>query len=194
MRNKAYDVSKYAFDSADRILPDANIWLYLYAPASIAYPAPLKAAIASYSKAWATLYTQGATVWLDTLVLSEVVNRLLDNEWQRVDPPDPKTRTRRYSKRKDFRQSTDYPTAARSVEALAKMIVADSKALDHPFSQWNLNDLLAEFGAGSTDWNDQLLVQICLHHGTKLLTHDADHVHGGIDVITANPRLIAACP
>ena len=193
MRNKAYDVSAYGFDSADRILPDANIWLYLYAAASIAYPAALKAAIASYSKAWATLHKQRATVWLDTLVLSEVVNRLLDNEWQRVDPRDPTTRARRYSKRKDFRQSTDYPAAARSVEALARMIVADSKALDHPFSQWNLNDLLAEFGASSTDWNDQLLVQNCLHYGTKLLTHDADHVHGGIDVITANPKLIAAC-
>lgn len=194
MRNKAYDISTYRFSEADRILPDANVWLYLYAPASIAYPPRLRPVIASYTKAWAALHNDGATVLLDTLILSEVINRLLDNEWRRIDPLDPTTRVRRYHNRKDFRQSSDYPAAARAVEALAKMMVAASAGVDHSFSEWNLNDLLSDFGSGSTDWNDQLVTESCLYHNIKLLTHDSDHVSGGIDVLTCNPDLIAACP
>ncbi|MGQ0591308.1 MAG: hypothetical protein ACT4QB_01315 [Gammaproteobacteria bacterium] len=85
---------------------------------------------------------------------------------------------RKYRKRKDFRRSTDYLPAAASVEQLGRLIIAQSQVIDHSFSQWDLDQLLIEFGRGSTDWNDQLLVENCRHHGLKFLTHDADHVSG----------------
>lgn len=192
MQNRAHDISAYTFVAADRILPDANIWLYLYAPSSIALPSHLRPAVAAYTSAWASIVSSGAGVFLDAIIFSEVINRLLDDEWQRVDPPDSRG-IRRYRKRKDFRRSTDYPPAAAAVEQLARLIVAQSQAIDHSFSQWDLDQLLTEFGRGSTDWNDHLLVENCRHHGLKLLTHDADHVSGGIEVLTANRRLIAAC-
>jgi predicted nucleic acid-binding protein len=191
MQNKAHDISTYAFGAAERVLPDANIWLYLYAPAGIAYPS-ISTAIAAYSKSWKTMFSAGVEVCLDAIILSEVVNVVLRNEWQRVDPPHRTTRARKY--RTHFRQSAEYPPAASSVEKLARLIVSDGKALDHTFSKWDLARLLTEFGGGSTDWNDQLLVESCRHNGMKLLTHDADHVYGGIEVLTANPKLIAACP
>lgn len=194
MQNKAIDISGYTFRLSDQILPDSNIWLYLYSPAAVAYPHWLKPAIMTYTKAWAALHQQDVTVWLDTVVLSEVINRLLDEEWQRIDPPNQGTQVRKYKKRKDFRCSQDYPGAARSVEAIARMVVADSKALDHPFSRWDLDSVLTDFGSGSTDWNDQLLVETCRYHNVKLMTHDADYVTGGIEVLTINPKLIAACP
>jgi predicted nucleic acid-binding protein len=194
MRNKAYDVSSHVFSAVDRILPDANIWLYLYSSATVAYPSWLQRQIAPYYKAWKNLPVQGAKVFMDPLVFSEVINRLLDDEWLRIDPPDPRTRARTYAKRKDFRRSADYPAAARTVEALGRQIMSGAEALDHSFSCWNLDEMLTDFGSGWMDWNDQLIVETCRFHGLKLLTHDGDHVIGGLEVLTANAILLAACP
>ena len=193
MKNKAYYVSRYTFTAGELVLPDANIWLFLYSPASMALPAWRQTQIAPYSVAWNDLHSNDAKACLDPLVMCEVVNRLLDEEWARIDPRDLRG-NRRYSNRKRFRKSVDYAGAAAAVEATARLILADAQSLDHPFTRWDLNAMLTEFGSSSTDWNDQMIVENCRLHGCKLLTDDADHTEGGIDVITANRNLVAACP
>ena len=193
MRNNAHHVSRYTFTSGELVLPDANIWLFLYSPATMALPQWRQAQIAPYSVAWNDLHTNGAKACLDPLVMCEVVNRLLDEEWARIDPRDPRG-NRRYFNRKKFRKSADYSAAAKAVEASSRLILADAQSLDHPFTKWDLDIMLAEFGSRSTDWNDQMIVENCRVHGCKLLTDDADHTEGGIQVITANPNLVAACP
>ncbi|MEZ5434056.1 MAG: hypothetical protein R3F31_23390 [Verrucomicrobiales bacterium] len=89
MRNKAHHVSRYAFSAGERILPDANVWLYLYSLASIGLDARI---IDAYANAWDSLLDKGAVACIDPIVISEVINRLLDEEWLRLDPPDPKLR------------------------------------------------------------------------------------------------------
>jgi len=192
MKNKAHDVSSYSFGGGELILPDANIWLFLYSPATVALPGWRQAQIAPYSSAWSDLHSNDAQACLDPLVMCEVVNRLLDEEWARIDPRDARG-NRRYPNRKKFRKSADYPTAAQSVESTARLILNDATPLDHPAKDWDLDKMLAEFGSSSTDWNDLMIVENCRFHGCKLLTDDSDHTEGGIDVITANPGLIAAC-
>lgn len=191
MKNKAFNVASHSFTAAEKILPDANIWLFLYSPASAAYPAWLKAKVSLYSRAWGNLHANGAKAFIDPIVLGEVINRLLDDEWNLIDPRGP---GRKYAKRKDFRQSADYPPAARSVQSIATQIMSDAQPLDHPFSKWNVGQMLTDFGSGSTDWNDQLITENCIHHKLKLMTDDGDHITGGLEVLTANGKLIAACP
>ncbi len=191
MKNKAHDVAHYTFSAGELILPDANIWLYLYSPASINLAPWI---VPAYTNAWDSLLESDAIPCIDPIVISEVINRLLDEEWLRLDPPDPRTRTRRYRKRKDFRRSAEYPAASRIVESLAKQMMAEAKPLDHPFGTMDIDDMLTDFGLGSTDWNDQLIVESCSHHGCKLMTNDADHTEGGIDVLTAHRQLLRACP
>ncbi len=55
-------------------------------------------------------------------------------------------------------------------------------------------DLLRSFGKGGEDFNDQLIVEITKKYDLKLLTDDGDMTKGGVDVITANRRLLTACP
>jgi predicted nucleic acid-binding protein len=191
MKNKAFNVAAHAFTPADKVLPDANIWLFLYSPASAAYPSWLKARVRPYNRAWGNLLASKAKVFIDPIVLAEVINRMLDDEWKLIDPPG---YGRKYAKRKDFRLSADYPPAAQSVQAIATQIMSDAQALDHPFSKWNVGKMLADFGSGSTDWNDQLITENCLHHNLKLMTDDGDHITGGLEVLTANGKLLAACP
>ena len=67
-----------------------------------------------------------------------------------------------------------------------------AKRHDYPFAKINVNGVLADFEAGSFDFNDGLLVETCRHNGWKLVTHDADFTSGGIEVLTKNQRLIVA--
>jgi hypothetical protein len=39
-----------------------------------------------------------------------------------------------------------------------------------------------------------MLVETCRLRGWKLLTNDADMTLGGIELLTSNPKLLAACP
>jgi hypothetical protein len=77
MRNRAYDLKTYSFSFGDKILIDANVWLYLYPP-----PSNSKSTFAaSYSRAFATLIQNGATPFIDPMILSEYLNRYCHLEW-----------------------------------------------------------------------------------------------------------------
>ena len=64
---------------------------------------------------------------------------------------------------------------------------------DHPFATVNIKQVLADFTVGVTDFNDGLLAETCRRNGWKLITNDGDFSTGGIEVLTANSRLLAAC-
>lgn len=57
----------------------------------------------------------------------------------------------------------------------------------------DLNQALTDFKSGQVDFNDALLVDICKKRNMKLMTNDADFQHGGIKVLTTNPRLLKTC-
>ncbi|MEZ5434055.1 MAG: hypothetical protein R3F31_23385 [Verrucomicrobiales bacterium] len=43
--------------------------------------------------------------------------------------------------------------------------MVDSTPLATPFASMDIDVMLTDFGSGSTDWNDQLIVETCRHHG-----------------------------
>ncbi len=75
----------------------------------------------------------------------------------------------------------------------ARKIIHMCKRHDHPFSGCNVSQILDDFERGTQDLNDGLLIETCRHHGWKFVTNDGDFVTGGIEVLTTNPKLIAAC-
>jgi len=182
MKNKAVDARTYTFSKSDAILADTNILLYLHGPAATSSGT----FVPVYSGVYSRLTASGAQLYLDVLVLSEFINRYARLEMRRLQPG-------QYDF-KAFRKSADYPAVARSIEAQVKIIMMDCRPLNHPFSEWKHAELLNDFGSGYTDWNDQLLVENCRKHNLALLTNDGDFTDGGISVLTANARLLAACP
>ena len=62
-----------------------------------------------------------------------------------------------------------------------------------PLQLTDINDLLNEFAAGTFDFNDGVMLETCRLRGWKMLTDDGDMTKGGIEVLTANQRLISAC-
>ena len=58
------------------------------------------------------------------------------------------------------------------------------------FETLAIETLLNEYALGDSDFNDQVLTDLCIRTGLMLITDDADFKDRGIPVITANKRLL----
>lgn len=182
-KNRAHDAMKYAFTKGEPILIDANVWLYLQPPA--AQPPPGFAW--RYSSTLKSILGAGATPVIESLVLSEYLNRYLrleyNAEWRVA-----------YPRFKDFRKSRDFAPLAQAAVADAKQILSLASPQDTLLSATNLTEILEETEKGTLDFNDGVLVENCRQNGWKLLTNDGDMTVGGIEVLTTYKPLLAACP
>lgn len=181
-KNKAFNAKLYAFTQGEPILVDANVWLYLYPPG--AQPAPTWAK--SYSGAFARMLQAKAKPIVDALILSEYLNRYVRLEYDAFWKPT-------YPKYKDFRQSADGTGVLQQAVAELGQILKVATPHDTQLAGMDLPALLAAVQSGAIDFNDGLLIQSCRQNGWKLLTHDKDMSQGGIEVLTANGKLLQAC-
>lgn len=177
MRNKARDLSTYAFSKGESLLLDANVWLFLF-------PAPsdrLPGFAARYSAALKRMLTQGTLLALDALVLSEYLNRYCRIEWKAL-------HATAHPDFKKFRQSSDFSSVGQGAAVFARKILGLCSRHDHPFAGCNVVQVLNDFETEAQDLDDGLLVETCRHHGWKLVTNDGDFTNGGIEVLTTNPK------
>jgi len=182
MKNKAHDLARYTFSEGEALLLDTNVWFYLF-------PAPsdrLPPFAAKYSGALKRMLVAGTHLALDALILSEYLNRYVRIEWAALH----KTAHRDF---KRFRQSPAFADVGQSAALFARRILKLCSRHDHPFSSADIAQVLVDFESGAQDFNDGLLAETCRHHGRKLVTNDGDFTGGGIEVLTGNPKLLAAC-
>ena len=181
MKNRAFNATAHPFAEGERILPDANFWLYLLGPGAV----PDNEFTVTYSAVLSQLLAANAELFLDVLVLSEFVNRFVATEHKRL---------LKKTDRKEWRDSPAFVPVAKRIETQVRQIFSVAKPLDHPFAVWDLSSLFSAYSAGARDVNDQLLTETCRHHQLSFLTHDGDFTEGGIVVYTANPDLLKDCP
>lgn len=182
-RNRAHNSSDYVFHKGEKILVDANVWLFLLPPT--AQPLPWYGR--NYSEAMKKLLAAGARPVVEVLVLSEYINRSLRLEYEAVWKST-------YPKFKDFRRSDGFARAVNPVIKDVRQILGMSDIEDTELTHADLPGILEETERGALDFNDGAIVETCRRHGFKLLTHDGDMQFGGIEVLTSNPQLLAACP
>ena len=181
-KNNAHQVSKYIYTKDEVILIDANIWLYLF-------PAPSggnNKLTRTYSAAFKVMLSSGVRLAINSLILSEYLNRYCRIEWSALH----KTT---YSDFKNFRRSSDYSSVGSQASAFASDILKYCFPCDDGFASADVKKILQCFESGEADFNDGIIVDSCRRQGWKLLTHDGDFVHGGIEVLTENQKLIASC-
>lgn len=182
MKNKAYNLSSYTFVKDETLLLDTNIWLYLF-------PAPSdnrRNFTRQYSSAFKAILNTKVTIVINSLILSEYLNRYCRIEWEALH----KTT---YPKFKDFRQSTDFASVGQKAASFAENILKFCSKKDDAFSAANIAQILSDFESGTTDFNDGLIADSCLRYNWKLITHDGDFTEGGIEVLTTNLKLLANC-
>ena len=181
MRNKASDVAAHSFGPTDRLFFDTNVWLLLYAP----QPPHASGRVRAYSAAFKAVLAAGSTVLIDVLVISEFINRSARLHYELAGRP---------GDFKTFRNSGFFAGVAVDIAADMGAILGSAKPLDGDLNCADLPTLLTAFAAGGLDFNDQILTGICQRHGLAMVTDDGDFTEGGLQVLTANRRLLTACP
>ena len=180
MKRRAEDINRYVFQSADALLLDANVWFFVYGPHR---PGSKKAA--TYSAAFARILKAKCPIYIDVLIVSEFINRYarLKHSILHRSPSIP-------SDFKQFRKSAAFKPIARDIAADTRRILKHCTRIESGFDVLNINALVDEYEKGNSDFNDQVLAELCKNKGLKLVTDDADFRDRGLMILTANKRLL----
>jgi predicted nucleic acid-binding protein len=178
MASRVEDVRTYVFTSEDKVFLDTNIWMLVFGP-----PWPKdKSRVSTYSGVFAQLLAAGCSIYIDALVVSEFVNAYARLRWNVAGKP--------HGDFKRFRQSSHFKPLAQDIASDARRVLKHCDRVESGFETVDIADVLNEFEAGDSDFNDQMLARICKTQGFKLLTDDGDFRGQDIPILTANQRLL----
>ena len=181
MSNQMYRIDDYTFSSTDAVLFDTNIWLYIYGPQGARYPRYRN----KYNFAFRRLRSEKCRIVSDLLVLSEFINayaRFVYNELPEATKP---------KEFKSFRNSDAFKPFAEEIAKYSLRILEKSELTEDVVELVNLRSIMRDYAAGETDFNDQVLAELCRTKDLKLVTHDYDFRGNNLTIITANERLLS---
>lgn len=166
-----YDAASYPFTSSDKIFFDTNIWLMLNPPAV----SPNNRDVEKYSKTARNIKKASASVYLNSTVISEYINRFarirIEHVKRDLNIQDELTF-------KDFREG--YPAMFRRIASETANNVRgilrfpNIEISDCRFTLDLLQEHVDWFAGGETDWCDQIIAEECRDNGYSLLTNDKD--------------------
>ena len=177
MKYKTGGVLHYNFTLEDKLFLDANIWLYLYGP-----PKPRSYWRPLYSRVFNRILRAKSPIYIDVLVVSEFINAYARLKW-RADAP-------HLAYFKDFRNSPAFKPVAENIAAHVKQIMKHCERIESGFTLLPMNDLLDDYISGNSDFNDQVITEICKSNGFTLITNDGDFKTQEIPILTANQSLL----
>ena len=178
MKPDTAPVENYDFGPHDELFLDANIWLYIYAP-----HAPRDRRVEIYSQALDRVLAAQSRVYIDVLVVSEFINTYARIKWRLVAPD-----IKRF---KEFRKSPDFNPVAQEISDNVNRVLNHCSRIESGFEVLSIGDLLDDYAAGDSDFNDQVITELCKLKGLRLITHDGDFRGQGIPVLTANKHLLS---
>jgi predicted nucleic acid-binding protein len=173
-------LSSYRFRETDRLLFDANVWLFLYSPQY----GPNDSRVRIYSAALKSVLAAHSPIFIDALVLSEFINT-----WARftyntlpalAKPKDFKT----------YRNGSAFRPAAKAISDACRRILRHATRIESEFSSLDIDAVLSGYEAGKLDFNDRVLAELCNKKGLALVTHDADLKGQTLSILTENARLL----
>lgn len=180
MPTETHRIGSYDFAPDDALFLDTNIWFYIYAPQA---PDDWKTRV--YSKALEKILKARSRIFIDALVLSEFINRYARFAYNLTKDAGSKLDF------KGYRRSAAFKPVAKDIETSVRRILRHCQRAESNFSACDLDRLLTEFGQGDSDFNDQLMLELCKANGLTLITHDGDFKNCGVTVLTANKGLLA---
>ncbi|RKU30229.1 hypothetical protein C6497_04510 [Candidatus Poribacteria bacterium] len=170
-------VSQYVFTTNEKFFFDANIWLFLFGPQT-----PKKNLVDIYSKAFSEIVKVDGQIYIDVLVLSEYINRHAKLEYELADNQSDSFKT--------FRDSTYFESIAKGISVAVKIITDYCTMIDSGYDTVSITNLMDDYVNGGTDFNDQIISEICRNNGFTLVTHDGDFKSQDIPILTANYKLL----
>lgn len=172
-------VKTHKFSSTDRLFLDTNIWLYLHGP----HEPQASKLVKTYSDAFKRILSAQCQIYVDVTVISEFINRYTRMQW--------KLAASHFREFKDFRKSPFFKLHVSDIVADAKLVMRHCVAIESGFDRLNIDTLLDVYADGKSDFNDQIIVELCKRKGLILLTHDGDFKDSDLSILTANRSLLA---
>lgn len=177
MKYRTGRVLHYNFTRQDKLFLDANIWLYLYGP-----PKPRSYWKPLYSRVFNRILRAKSLIYIDVLVVSEFINAYARLKWR--------AHASHLAYFKDFRNSPDFKPVAQNIASRVKQIMKHCARIESGFTLLPVNDLLSDYTTGDSDFNDQVITELCKSKGFTLITNDSDFKTQEIPILTANQSLL----
>jgi len=181
--NDVMDVETYVPHDGDKYFFDANIWLYFYCPVGNYN----KNTISKYDGFLKKSINSKTVIYISSLVISEIVNRWLRLDFERVKRKDVSIR---YFKR-DYRGSAYYHSTVKDIKAVFNnQLLKISMPLDDRATEISLSDVLS--GLDKIDFNDCYYHHLAKLDNLLIVTNDADFakLDTGVSILTANQKLL----
>jgi predicted nucleic acid-binding protein len=168
-----YKLQDFAHLSGKDIFVDANVLIYLF------WPTGRHLYELNYAQVFRNLLRQGNNLYVNFLVISEVVNRILRIQHQKLNSN---------QKFKDFRNSQEGKNVLSDVYLIVQNnILSVFKIIG---KSYNKNDIEGFLIVDQLDFLDKATVSICYENNFVLLTNDRDFKNSGLDILTGNPHIL----
>lgn len=155
------------------VFVDANVLIYLFWPTGSLWWEQ------KYATAFRNLLKQGNSLFVDFLIISEVVNRILRIEHKKINP------TIRF---KEFRDSQDGKDALNDIYTIIKNdILSRFSIVGKAFNKQEIEECLI---VDKLDFIDKATVEICKENELVLLTNDKDFKNTDLDILTGNIKIL----
>ncbi|MCH7397872.1 PIN domain-containing protein [Belliella sp. DSM 107340] len=162
------------------IFVDANVLIYLF------WPTGQHHFERNYARVFGNLLRRGNSLYVDFLVISEIVNRAIRAEYEKYLLTNSMTKSQLNFK--DYRNSQDGQDSLNDIYIIVNSdILGNFKVVEKPFNKNNIKNLLV---VDELDFIDKALVSICTEHNLVLLTNDRDFKNSGLDILTGNPNIL----
>jgi predicted nucleic acid-binding protein len=174
--SNVHSIESYNFPAGKGYFFDTNIWLYIYGPLS--WPDQRSDV---YSRALKRIRDSKGTIYINCMIISEFINTFSRIEFKQQ---------LEFSRYKEFRNSLKYRAIAQDIAYNVKKIFKNTLACDPELQTMNFPEVMDLFEQGKYDFNDLLFAQICRAKGLIFVTHDKDFSELGVEILTANEKLI----
>ena len=159
---------------------DANIILYLFWPSNPQLED-------EYSGIFGKILRQKNDMYVDFIVLSEVVNRVVRIEHRKYIQ-----RMKLNVKKMPFKKYRNIGAGKEVIndiyQIIQKRIFPLFEITGKEFTRKDINGFL---NIDSLDFNDKAIASICKENDFVLITHDSDFASCKLDILTANNKIIA---
>jgi predicted nucleic acid-binding protein len=173
-----FDKQDIAKLSGKAVMFDANIILFLSWSLK-----PGSMAVRVYSGIFGLLIKQGNNLIINTIVLSEVINRVARLEYQKYCDITPTPLDY-----KQYRNSTAGQLVFQDIYNILNTIILPHFNLGN--KTFNVDEIKGMLKLDDYDFNDKLIIAECKEKNYLLFTDDGDFINADVDILTANHKLL----
>ena len=140
-----------------------------------------------YSSIYQELIKQKNKLFVDFLVISEVVNKMMRERHNAKILLEQKSNKNFRLSYKQFRNSNEGQQILDNIYTILKTQIEDFNIVGKSFSE---DDIINFLNVDNLDFNDKGILQMCQENNFVLLTNDEDYKNSDIDILTCNRQIL----